>query len=328
MAYITNTLTSSNPSADLYTALAGALTTAGFTLVDTVVISTRTHKIWKSAAANNAAAVDWYLEVVYATTGSGNLALLPMEFFDPATDLAYRTVFGGTSSVVIDATTGSRWGATGQTLESANLALNASTLQLFRVPTQTTSFGYWISVTGDRVIALSSVEADRFVYAGTYTPSPMYAAQAGAALYPLIVVRPAYNGIGNGSAALSGNTISFTRISPATSLAGSGWGDLGGYRPFWSGASAGYPVFPGVPSDATTLTGGRYASPIRIDAHNSWAAPAAGGGWIGTLIDVAHMRTAASVVRGDTVTIGADTWVLTSNGGGSSDAASVLFKAV
>src|SRR3954469_25016645 len=155
MAYLTATQgADANPAATLYATLAGGLTTAGFTLVDTQVISTRTHKVWKSAAANNAQGLDWFLDAVYTTTGAGSLWLFPMEFYDPATHLATRMVHGGLSSTTIDQTFYSINGATAFTLESASWPLNASNATGLPLLTSTSSFGYWFSVTGDRVIGL------------------------------------------------------------------------------------------------------------------------------------------------------------------------------
>lgn len=316
MAYITGTITDANPGATLYALMAAQLTGTGFTLVDTVVISTRTHKIWLSAAAGNAIGKDWYLDVAYTTTGSGTLFLGVMEFFDPATDLAYRAQLSG--SRPSDAVYYSPYGATGNALETAwspvaTAAAAGSTngnLDLL-----SSAFGYWITITRDRVIVMLTSNATFGLYAGSYLPSAGHAAAAGTDLYPLIMAKINVQGITSAAG--------ITRLPKHATAGTFSWALTGG------GAFAGVLGLvhaPGVPADHTTVMA-RSAGLITITTAGT-----AGAGlttppnaYLGTLRDVASMGADATVTRGDTVTdLSANTWVLSTSNSG----ASFLFKAV
>lgn len=312
MAYITGSVTDANPGPALYALMAPALTTAGLTLVDTVTISTRTHKVWKSAAANNTQGLDWYLDIGYTTTGAGTITLQPFEFYDPATDLGYR---GGVSvsSTVIDATTFSRYGATGSALETN--WMGSTSYSGYPTALVTSAFGYWVSATGDRVMMLLGNDATRVTYVGFYQPDSLYAAKAGAALYPLVGAS-LYPGAPIGTSATQGSvTAALTRLPPVTTLAGSGWGTSLSIPVLTTSQSGSYPQLPA----GSTLAYPLVALPIEMLVATSSAALSTR---FGTLRDVA-LIPASGTVRGDTVTISGAQWVLSSSAGSQS----VLFKA-
>lgn len=183
MTYTSGSLTSANPAADLYTPMASALTTAGFTLVDTVVISTRTHKVWKSAAANNAQGLDWYLDVAYTTTGAGSIWLGAFEFYDPATHLAYRGGYNPNDTSASEGTYYSRYGASGFALETNWTYITCNVAQ---INTQTSNFAYWMSVTTDRVMVMTSVTPTSVMYCGFFDMYAPWANKIGALAYPLV----------------------------------------------------------------------------------------------------------------------------------------------
>lgn len=316
MAYITNTISSANPGADLHTAMSSALTTAGYTLVDTVTISTRTHKLWKCAAANNSLNLDWYLDVVYTTTGAGTIAIAPFEYYDPATDLGYRGLHSA-SSTVIDPTTSSRYGATGQTLEHVAWLTATATYTSYQLPTITAAMGYWISVTPERVIMLLSNSADRLMFAGFYDPDPQYATKAGAGLYPLMGARMVAAGgmLCSSHSTASSVTASVTRMPPYTALGGSGWGDNLEVVGMVTAEASGYPQIP-----TTTPTGYPWsARPVEFFSK--------GGGVnirYGVVRDLLVAAAGASIARGDTCTVGGQPYVFTSQGNNIA----LLFRAV
>lgn len=316
MTYITGTVTNANPGPTLWALMDTALLGAGFTLVDTVVISTRTHKIYLSAAAGNAISKDWYLDVAYTTTGAGQLFLGVMEFFDAATDLAYRAAFNGTGG--IEATYYSRYGATGQTLELAAWGYyhtgGAGSVSNGTLDLVTSAVGYWISITRNRVIVLLSTNPAWALYAGSYAPSVGHTAAAGADLYPLIAAKL----YGGGPVSMTASGI--TRIPKHTSAGSMAWQIAAGYAP---GTASIRP--PGLPADHVTAYA-RAAVPMTINTSGSAGNIAGAFPWayLGTFRDVATIAAEATVVRGDTVSDGTDTWVLAS----SSSANSVLFKAV
>lgn len=295
MVFTSGSITDAAPGPALHAAMSPALTTAGFTLVDTVVISTRTHKVWKSPAASNAQNLDWYLDIGYTTTGAGTISIIAFEYFDPATDLGYRgpVTSGGTT---IDATTGTRYGATGYALETNWFGAQTAGSQ---VTVTTTTFTYWISITIDRVILLCSSSPDIPMYAGFYTADALYADKAGAGLFPLYSGRVRGTSYGGGTA-----TAGIGRVYPWTTFSGgNGWtlaAETGGGIDFnaWpllpAGSTQGYPFVA-----------------FRAVILGVWnTSPANPHGRRGELRDVYLLPAASPVARGDTCTINSETYVL------------------
>lgn len=176
-----------NPGPLVYTALETKLLALGWTLEDTVVISTRTHKVLKSAAAGNTRGLDWYLDISYPTTGiATGLLLTPFEGYTAASDVGLRGPYAAASST-LDATTYSRFGATTSALETNWVNTNSYTALV--APLSTSSFNLYASVNRDRVIVMLSTEPQEVTYAGFFTPTAAHVSHAGAALYPLIVTR-------------------------------------------------------------------------------------------------------------------------------------------
>ena len=176
-----------NPGPLVYTALETKLLALGWTLEDTVVISTRTHKVLKSAAAGNTRNLDWYLDISYPTTGvASGVLLTPFEGYTAASDVATRGPYTQ-SNTTLDATTYSRYGSTTQALETQWVNTNSYTNMV--IPLSTSAFNLYASVNRDRAIVMLSTEGTRVTYAGFFTPSSAHATHAGAAMFPLVVAR-------------------------------------------------------------------------------------------------------------------------------------------
>lgn len=298
MAYITGSLTDANPGPALHTLMATALTTAGFTLVDTVTISTRTHKVWKSPAAGNAANLDWYLDIGYTTTGAGTIALVTFEMFDPATDLGYRGAYN-TNSTLLTAN-GSPYGTTGHALETNWFHANTAGTQ---TSLSTTAFGYWVSITADRVLLLCSTAPSAVMYAGLYDPDPTYAAKAGASLFPLFTGKVG----GSGVAVTAG----LTRIPPWASFTVGSWAYTADTTVATAGGAWSVAAYPLLPTGAQTSYPFT-AVPIPIMTGTNFP----GGRW-GWLRDVFAVSS-AGVTRGDTCTINGASHVLGTTASGFS----------
>lgn len=313
MTYISGTVTDAAPGPALHTALATTLTAVGFTLVDTVVISTRTHKIWKCAAANNSLALDWYLDIVYTTTGAGTIAICPFEFFDPATDLAYRGPTSGTTSTGnAGAPTYSRFGATGAALESSNWMSASGSYTSYTLATATTTLGYWASITPERMILMTSASPSNLMYAGFYAPDPLYAAKAGADIYPLIAARMTDSGIATPNSTISVVTAGIARTPPVAVLGsgGNGWGIMPSVQP--ATGTVQLAATPSLPSGSTAAY--PYVGCI-VEVFATTSANPASSPWfgrLGTMRDIVIVPTLSGVVvRGDTFTIGSDTYTTT-----------------
>lgn len=295
MTFISGTITDANPGPALYAVLAPALTSAGWTLVDTVVISTRTHKVWKSAAASNPANLDWYLDIAYTTTGVGVFTGTVWEFYDPTLDFGYRgpTVVNGTA--VPDATTGSRYGSAGNTLENAAWGPVGASGQGDNLPI--TAFAYWFSVTTTRVMMLNSIGPANIKYWGLYEPNALYATKAGAALFPLVQANLTYGY----DSSTNTSQRALTRVPPFTgSLSWSG----NQYVTTTAGPITELPAIPGGNTQMYPIVASRIV--LQTSTVSSMNAI------FGMLYGVACVA-AVGVVRGDTVTIGADQWVCTTS---------------
>lgn len=319
MTFITGSLTSANPAADLYAQqIAPALTTAGFTLVDTVVISTRTHAVWKSAAASNSHNLDWYLDVAYVTTGTGGVYLSAFEYYDPATHLGYRGPYSISSTSAIETTYYSRYGATGYALETNWYTINSAHL----LSLATTAFTYWISITTDRVVGMTSVAATTVVYAGFYTPDSDYATAAGNLMYPLVSGYLPVPGIN------AYNYMQVTRIPLVTSIYD--WQHV----PWVSTPDILSPIGP--IADVAGVTSSPVPGPARgaqffLGAGSSNAYPSVSVApftavRFGTIPDCLWFLASAGVIRGDTITIDGQQWVLTTYLG-STNYTAIAFKA-
>jgi hypothetical protein len=298
MTYATGTVTDANPGPALYAAMEPTFLAAGFTLVDTVVIGSRTHKVLKSAAADNTFALDWYLDVHFPTTGAGSIFFTPFEHFDPATDLGYRGPYS-VSSATIDGTTYSRYGATGNALET-NWANSAAHTALDN-PIVTSAFGWYLSATTERVIFLSTAASAELHYCGFFEPTAAHEAHAGADMYPLIVAHfssPVTTpSSGSGATAISA---CLTRMPKVGSV---NWinhvvCDISYAQ--MSGAVGGSGPFGGTGETALARR------PI-VMGHNalgssSGTAAVAGLGLVGFLIDVGNSWTDGTIARGDTFT--------------------------
>lgn len=338
MTYTSNSLTSANPAADLYTALATALSSAGFTLSDTQVIGTRTHKVWKSPGGSNSFGSDWYLDVAYTTTGAGSIWLGAFEGYSSPNGI--RGPYNVTNDTTTpDATTFSRLGATGAPLDQTTWSFgNWSHIvsNMAQIQTTTSAFAYFISATTDRVIALTSVAPTNLVYCGLFTPYTPWANKCGSALFPLVTGTasvPSGTGSGMCPAAVvssfssqSAYPCGLTRRPPVatvgnngsqqgygTTYLGSAYTDGSG-----GGASSGGGIGAPVVS-VDTASNPFYDAPHggQIAVFNSWPNTTGGSGGLvlGTLKDCGVFASSA-VTRGDTVTVSGVTWVLSNTQSG------------
>ena len=313
MTYATASINSATPATELMTAIEAALTTAGFTLEDTVVSSGRTHRIWKSAAAGNSRNLDWFLHLSYLTVGTGTVQMAAFEYFDPATHLAYRGTFSGAQneSTLPETTYYSRFGDTGYALDNTNW--NGHTFTPFAIATSTSvAFTHWISITTDRVLVMTSAAATKVNWAGLYEVTADYEEflDGTGLLFPL--------GAGHvNSAAFTTDMGGFTRWPKKTTTAT--W-----YRANYmavmgaGGAALDFGIF-GISGRIGTTPGevanGPKGSKVPI-AHPlaSTSSSYAPSTRMGYAPDILMFLADSSVARGDTLEVGGDDYILTSYG--------------
>lgn len=309
MVFRTGTITDSNPGVAIYAAIESYMISDGWVLVDTVVIGGNTHKVLKSAAAGNARNLDWYLDINYPTTGiTGGIRFSVFEDYNATTHIATRGAVNGTSVTTMETTYYSRYGATGSALET-NWA-NAATYTVMSNTLTTSSFTYYISVTRNRIIGILTNNAQNMFYAGFFTPTTQYATQAGSLLYPLI--QGVYQAAAAGYYAQSGisaasASIAVTRV-PKMILVNNGWG-TSVYSLSIELLHSGQ-----VGSAANTATNDITLVPMPVTLQISTGSAAAyiQNAFIGTLDGIASGYVIGTAVRGDTVTVGSDTWYMLS----------------
>lgn len=304
MTFITGSITNANPGPALYAVIETAALAIGWTLEDTVVIGGNTHKVLKSAAAGNAQGLDWFLDLNYPTTGTtGGFRAAPFEGYTAASDVGLRGPFAGASSTTIDATTYSRYGATASALETN--WINSASYTGISLSLTTSAFTYWVSITRNRVIIMTTNNTTKVLYTGFFTPTTAHATEAGAALFPLVQLGLSDQGLSQATT-LTSTSFAATRVPKATS--GLNWGNHGLTQ-------ANYGVLEGTVGGAASPFTGRFAgSPLQV----IFGTGTTGAGYtnenrVGTVDDVALFASSGSVVRGDTVTVGSDTWYAFTN---------------
>ena len=317
MTFLTGAINNANPGPALYAVIETAALALGWTLEDTVTPGA-THKVLKSAAAGNARNLDWFLDINYPATGITNgIRFAPFESYIAASDTAVRAPHVSTSTV-IDATTHSRYGAAGSLLESANWTIgpNSTGMSL----TLSTSFTYYISITRNRIIVLLTSDPTNMAYTGFFLPSAAHIAHAGSALFPLIQTRIPATGAPSASSNGTLTSMATTRAPTLTTFpSGMSWGNLLGVMPDYASAE-------GIPGTGVSPFTGRIAlAPMRVLFGNSTASASQGlSSRVGLLEDVGIAQAAGTVTRGDTLTIGSDTWYTT----GISGVTSVYMRGV
>lgn len=316
MTYISGNIPpTANPGLDLYNAISASLSAAGLTLVDTVVISTRTHKVWKSPAASNLYG-DWYVDIVYPTTGAGPLVMIPYEDYNAASDLGIRGPLSGvgTNTFAPETTYYSRYGATGQTLESALWMPTGSTTTGFGFTTGTGGFGYQISITPNRIVGQTSLMTAELVYCGFFEPTPEYAAANAGFVFPLVVLNPTNSNKVGG--------IGYTRFPKITASQEM-------RRQYQAGILSvlvAYPT-PTLNTGSTAAQGSYILNRVPLSTEYTYWSSGLAMATYGWLRDVGLAIMDSSVARGDTVTIGTDTWITTSVTAGTPNGG-LAFKAV
>jgi hypothetical protein len=318
MTFLTGTMFDGNPGGLYYGMIETAATALGYEVVETVVIGANTHKILRNPAVGNSKNKLWYIDINYPTSGtSGGMRFTVFEDYNSTTHLAFRGPPAFNAGNAIDPTTFSRYGATGSALETnwANTtAYTAMSLVLSAV-----SHKYYISITRDRIIMMVSNDPAYMLYTGFYEPQADVLAYAGAESYPLISMRYWVSSGAQSWSNATAYTGGLTRL-PRINLTSSPtftwskhlnivWGSgstVNGPGFFLSGTLG---------ASISPINNKIVAAPLALVAETEPGITA----FLGTISDMAIVRTVNTVLPGDTVTISGDTWYLGSylaSGGG------------
>lgn len=309
MTHISSTINSATPGAALYAVIETEALALGFTVEDTVVIGTRTHKILKSASAGNTRGLDWYLDISYTTTGAGSIMVCPFEGYSTAGDTGLRGPYS-VNSTAFETVNYSAFGATQSALET-NWANSVSHTGLQIALVASVNFVYRVTISRDRIAINLSNAATQVLYAGFFIPTTAALAHQGASCFPLIVCRVSSAAGANSSTSVASVTAAVTRLPKypdiSTAWMTSGWGGslvVGANVPL-AGGRAGDWVHPSNGELAMT--------PYYVGFGGTTATNFVGT--VGYLDGVLYGYTAASETLGDTVQQGGETYFLTTHSG-------------
>lgn len=298
MTYASGTITDANPGPAFVAVIEAALTANGWTLEDTNVISTSTYRTWKNPAANNVTGKDYFISLRYTTTGAGSYGHYVHETWDPTSNLGQGFVTGytGTQSIT----------APNHRLLDTAVALDSSFITgTPAISLPSSSFGYWVSATANRLILLVSSDPTNVYYVGNYVPDQNFVDAAGAAMLPLIRARvPEANATNNitrlpqfvGSSAPS----SLVDTVAASTMTGN------------------FPT-PSIPAGDLSI-GVRRGIRVPIRALNRNV--------LGYIPDLLLFRCSTTVARGDTIAIDGVNWVMSTYSDGGSHSFCTAFRAV
>jgi hypothetical protein len=177
--------------------------------------------------------------------------------------------------------------------------VNTSAYTAMDIPLSTSAFVINASVTRDRAIVLSSTEPSQVSYCGFFTPTSAHVAHAGAALFPLITTRLLGSADRTSATASASVSAALTRVPKASSI---NWGThcIVGPNTMRMNGRIGGAASEG-DNQITTV-------PLLVGfGGTSWSSST---NQIGELDGVQCGYADAAVARGDTVTVGGDTYTL------------------
>lgn len=276
------------PSTTLLNAIETLLTAnSAWSLVETVVSGTFTCRVWKCSGSVNSFGSDWFLVLrrTTASLGTSTITATACESYDSVGHLMTRWMQATATTATPDATLNSVTGAT-------TIAPGSATPFAVTITTSTVTFTYWILVTKNSLIVRSSIDTLP-VYIGLYIP--FFASDWPTKEFPLVCTQLG-NATGLGaSTRCPGTTTSTATASSVSVTLGSGNGvlDIGK-----TGLDIG--IIAGAnPDIVNSKPRGRRLGVLRVYD----------GLPHGAYYDLLFFTVAAGVAQGDTITIGANTWV-------------------
>ena len=169
MAYYTGTqAASATIAADFMATFDPLLISGGFTFIETYTSGTDVTNVYKSPAASNSLALDWYLFVNRASTGGTTVGFGVSEAYNSTTHLATKYAPQGVPATcnVADYTVSDAGVLPSATTSGASLFKSQHTgVGLINT---TTTYTYYLNVTPDRVIFGKSTAAGASAQSATY----------------------------------------------------------------------------------------------------------------------------------------------------------------
>jgi len=317
MAYAQDTIISANAANVFCLALDTLLMDAGWTVVETLNpagTNTPINRVYKSSGASNECGYDWYLAVMWKTTGTESFVqIIPGGAYDIATHVLTQIPYGFSHS------TSNTWAdgvnvnvATSTTVSVTPLGTSRGTSQdrpWWCTIVPSSAFGYWMSVTLDHVAAfttIATINGPPNFFASTLDVDPEWTALDtdfgnGVALNPIVTLFGTGTNV-NGTTSKAGVSVGIigsantTRLSNNQRLAD----NVGVTLPILDG--------PYLPAFAWRSAYYLASAAGAIGSDPSFDSPIFGDGYhIGDGIDYYQVRGGAI---GDTVEIDGGTYVL------------------
>ena len=343
MAYAQDTIISANAANALATVIDGLLTTAGWTVVETLNpagSNTPINKVYKSSGGSNAAGYDWYLAMMWKTTGTESwLQLIPGGAYDAGTHIITQIPYGLQHSPIntyADYATGDQWGGFNvnvATVSSGNVTpigtsrTGATTRPWFATIIPSSAFGYWCSVTLDHVALFTTISSPNGPFnflASTLDVDAEWAALNSPPVFGNgVAVNPVVAFYGEGTSGATGAPSKGQGISVSI-LGSNNTQRIGADQRFAGQVGAILPTLtsPWLPAYAWRTAAYQTFADTQSDATGTdptWDFPRFGDGFhIGDAIDFWQVRGGSI---GDTVVIDGGTYVLSgafNSGGGAS----------
>lgn len=167
MAYASGTITSSaTPAIDLISLVEAMLTThAAWTFVEEYTLSTQVSRVWKCDGALNGYGQDFYI-ILYRLTASDatDVTILAAEQYNSTTHLVIRGCANPGSTATPEPIYNSRYGDTGYAFNYGNWNIYCT------VSASSATFDYYIRVTNNSILVVSSASNGYGIGAGLFTP--------------------------------------------------------------------------------------------------------------------------------------------------------------
>lgn len=303
MSYVTGTvLQSATPAISMRDVLESAMTAHGnWEFVKTLQSGGLDYRVWKNRGVGNGFGSDWYLFLVYSTTGTGNVSYFCAENFNSSTNVFNHPCPLETTASTAPAADFSFGGATTYAFTTYLTNAHVETLTL-----STTQFDYFIKVCkGHVMINIRVGSTTNGIYVGLFDTFMV------SDPFPLVICNP-----GNTSASavpLPGTTSRMPEVTTSVArqfaireiatINNTGWTQAAVIY----GGSVG---LPGSTSGDLFAGGSPLGSRILVTPLN-FSSPGLYGAIRGLYRDCLYFNTPQAVQPGDTMEIGTDTYVLT-----------------
>lgn len=311
MAYASGTVTSNaTPATALISALEAQLSIhAAWAFVEEYVVATKTYRIWKNLGTANGFGSDWYLILTRLTAGTGNVDVQTCEVYDTATHTTLRPapyeVFASPQTLMTPAADFSYGTAPNPLTGVSGSAAGNDKLYPVTLGTSSTAYDYWFVLSSSNLTVVTRVTATvTTCHVGLFdtlvTSTPVDP-------FPLVITKM------EGTESNVTSVGAFTRM-PRQQLSTVQYqfsmkDHTQQSYAWWTNQASVSQVGGAVAVATDILQNNRPVASRAITAHRLGATQPADVGFARGLLRHIALINVTGVAAGDTITIGADTWV-------------------